>query len=407
MRHLLLATCIAVAPGTALAQSLCGMPASADGPAAFSHPTITLPPPAQAVTQAPAPAAPAAAPAPAAAAAAAAPARPEAPAVVPTAAQPSPPPAQTIPVLRHIASVGAQLEDFGERGGLRALVARTGEEFMLLFVAPDGQAAVAGLIADISLEQLRRIGGAGFIDLGDQHGLRGAVLRSGTVFQVFYATPDGSRVIPGVMWDAAGRNLTREHVLGVPGAIPTVTIGEVPPQAPNTAPASGSPPARPAQPAAAPPPAPRADRAVGNQTYAGVIGDPTAPELRVFIDPQCGYSVQAMQRLQPLVAGGRVRLSVIPVAILDRQNGGASTRATLVMLSRPAGDMVTAWSRNGLTGPPATEAAGRLQANMEAAAAIGLRGTPTFLWRRADGSEGRQDGLPNDVVALVAAVAGR
>ncbi|WP_246527026.1 hypothetical protein [Plastoroseomonas hellenica] len=403
MRHHLLATCIAAAPGIALAQSLCGMPASADGPAAFTHPTITLPPPARAVTPAPAPAVPAAAEA----AAATAPARPEASAVVPMAAQPSPPPVQTIPVLRHIAGTGAQLEDLGERGGLRALVARTGEEFMLLFVTPDGQAAVAGLMADISLEQLRRIGGAGFIDLGDQHGLRGAVLRSGTVFQIFYAAPDGSRVIPGVMWDAAGRNLTREHVAGVPGAIPTVTIGDVPPpQAPNTAPASGSPPPRPAQPAAAPP-APRADRAVGNQIYAGMVGDPAAPELRMFIDPQCGYSVQALQRLQPLVAGGRVRLSVIPIAILDRQNGGASARATLAMLSRPAGDMVTAWSRNGLTGPPSTEAAGRLQANMEAAAAIGLRGTPTFLWHRADGSEGRQDGLPNDVAALVGAVAGR
>lgn len=392
MRHHLLATCIAVAPGIALGQSLCGMPASADGPAAFTHPTITLPPPAEAAT--PAPAAP--------------PARSETPAGVPTATQPSPPPVQTIPVLRHIVDAGAQLEDLGQRGGLRALVARTGEEFMVLFVAPGGQAAVAGLMADISLEQLRRIGGAEFIDLGDKHGLRGAVLRSGTVFQVFYATPDGSRVIPGVMWDAAGRNLTREHVSAVPGAIPTVTIGDMPsPQVPNTAPASGSPAARPAQPAAAPPPAPRADREVGNQTYAGMIGDPAAPELRMFIDPQCGYSVQAMQRLQPLVAGGRVRLSVIPVAILDRQNGGASTRATLAMLSRPAGDMVAAWGRNDLAAPPSTEAAGRLQANMDAAAAIGLRGTPTFLWRRADGTQGRQDGLPNDVAALVATVSGR
>lgn len=399
MRHLLLATCIAAAPGFALAQSLCGMPASADGPPPFTHPTITLPPPAQPVTPAPPRATPAAPPSDA---------RSEPPPAASGAAPPSPLPLQSIPVLGHIAGAGAQLDDLGERGGLRSLVARTGEEFMVLFVAPDGQAAVAGLMADMSLEELRRIGGAGFIDLGDKHGLRGAVLRSGTVFQVFYATPGGSRVIPGVMWDATGRNVTRDHVSGVPGAIPTVTIGDVPPQhAPNRAVPSGSVAGGMEPPAPATPSAPRADSTAISQIFAGTVGNPAAPELRMFVDPQCGYSAQAMQRLQPLVASGRVRLSVIPVAILDPHNGGASTRASQAMLSRPAGEMVAAWSRNDLAGPPSAEAVGRLQANMRAAASIGLRGTPTFLWRRADGSEGRQDGLPNDVAALVAAAAGR
>ena len=275
---------------------------------------------------------------------------------------------------------------------------------MLLFVAPDGQAAVAGLMADISLEQLRRVAGAGFTELGEKHGLRGVVMRSGTQFQVFYATPDGSRVIPGIMWDAAGRNLTREHVSGVPGAIPTVTIGDVPTTPSGPVPASGGAAAQPA--AAAPAAAPRADLTAVDRTFAGTIGKAGAPELRVFIDPQCGYSAQAMQRLQPMVASGRVRLSVIPVAILDRHNDGASTRASLAMLSKPAGEMVAAWSGNDLASAPSAEAAGRLQTNMAAAIAIGLRGTPTFLWRRADGSEGRQDGLPNDVAGLVAAVGG-
>jgi thiol:disulfide interchange protein DsbG len=395
MRHVLLATWVVAAPGIALAQPLCSVPISGDAPPLFAHPAIALPPPTPASTPAPPPvtqAAPTAAAAPAPSA--------EAGTAQPTAAA-----LQAIPVLRHIAAAGAQLEDLGERGGLRMALARTGEEFMVLFVAPDGQAAVSGLMADMSLDQLRRVGGAGFIDLGERHGLRGAVLRSGTVFQVFYATPDGSRVIPGVMWDAAGRNVTRDDVSGVPGAIPTVTIGEVPPQAPGGTPAARGPASAPAQPAAAP--APRAEGAAVGQTFAGTLGNPAAPELRMFVDPQCGYSAQAMQRLQPLVASGAVRLSVIPIAILDRRNSGASTRASLAMLSRPVGEMVPAWSHNDLAGPPAAEASGRLQANLAAAGAIGLRGTPTFLWRRADGTEGRQDGLPSDVAALVASVAAR
>lgn len=41
---------------------------------------------------------------------------------------------------------------------------------------------------------------------------------------------------------------------------------------------------------------------------------------------------------------------------------------------------------------------------MAAVAAIGLRGTPTFVWRKADGTEGRTDGLPSDVDAFIASV---
>ena len=62
-------------------------------------------------------------------------------------------------------------------------------------------------------------------ELGTQHGLRGLFVRSGAQFQVFYATPDGQRVIPGVMWDAAGKDITRQQVAHVPGAIPTVVVG--------------------------------------------------------------------------------------------------------------------------------------------------------------------------------------
>ncbi len=398
MRNVLLTSCLAALPSLGGAQSLCGLPAPADGPEPLSHPSITLPPPAPAVLPAatpPRPATPVAnAPANAAEPVAGQPAAPAA----------GPQPAATVPVLRHIAGAGARLEELGERGGLRTVIARSGEEFMLLSVAPGGQAAVAGLTADLSLEQLRRIAGAGLTELGERHGLLGVLVRSGAQFQVFYATPDGSRVIPGVMWDASGRNVTREQISTVQGAIPTVTIGDVPSTDPlatqPTRPGRQGASARLAAP-------PRAGIAAAERAFAGRVGNPEAPELQMFIDPQCGYSVQALQRLQPLVASGRLRLSVIPVAILDGGNGGASTRTALAMLSRPADQMVEAWGRGDLSGVPSPDAVARLQGNMEAAREIALRGTPTFLWRRADGSEGRQEGLPGDVAAFAAAVQGR
>ena len=41
-------------------------------------------------------------------------------------------------------------------------------------------------------------------------------------------------------------------------------------------------------------------------------------------------------------------------------------------------------------------------ANMQVANEIRLRGTPTFIWRNRDGSEGRLEGVANDFGALIA-----
>lgn len=395
MKRILLATCIVSLPAYVMANPLCGMPVSAEGPpTAAAAPLLALPQPVlgsvPAIGRLPSAEAPAAS--------AAQPPRVEGVAVPPS-------PSLSVPVLRHILASGAAIQELGARDGLQMVVARSGAEFMLLSVAPSGEAAVAGIPADLSVARLREVAGAGVTEFGDRHGLRGFLVRSGDAFQVFYATPNGERVIPGVMWDATGKNLTREQVSSIEGAIPTVTIGDVSSTATQAATATPRPAAPPAARVAITVPS-RGALAIAERTAAGSVGNPSAPHVWMFADPQCGYSVQAMQRLQPLVASGRVRVSVVPVAILDHQNAGRSTADSLAMLSRPAEQMVQAWSRGDLRDLPTPEAAARLRGNMEAAQSIGLRGTPTLVWRRADGSEGRQDGMPSDLDALVASMQG-
>ena len=395
MKRILLATCIVSLPAYVMANPLCGMPVSAEGPpTTAAAPLLTLPQPVlgsvPAIGRQPSAEAPAAS--------AAQPPRVEGVAVPPS-------PSLNVPVLRHIAASGASIQELGARDGLQMVVARSGAEFMLLSVAPSGEAMVAGIPADLSVARLREVAGTGVTELGDRHGLHGFLVRSGDAFQVFYATPNGERVIPGVMWDATGKNLTREQVSSIEGAFPTVTIGDVSSTATPAATATPRPAAPPAARVAAAVPS-RGSLAIAERTAAGSVGNPSAPHVWMFADPQCGYSVQAMQRLQPLVASGRVRVSVVPVAILDHQNAGRSTADSLAMLSRPAEQMVQAWSRGDLRDPPTPEAAARLRGNMEAAQSIGLRGTPTLVWRRADGSEGRQDGMPSDLDALVASMQG-
>ena len=85
----------------------------------------------------------------------------------------------------------------------------------------------------ISAEKIERIPalkriaskGASLYDLGVQHGLSGVFALQGQSFQVFYLTPDGQALIGGVMWESSGKNVTREQVTPIEGAIPTVTIG--------------------------------------------------------------------------------------------------------------------------------------------------------------------------------------
>jgi thiol:disulfide interchange protein DsbG len=301
---------------------------------------------------------------------------------------------RSIPALVHIAAAGASLADLGTSHGLRTVYARNGGQVMVFEVAPDGQATVAGLMTDLSVDQLKAMGGEYITELPPQHGLRALFLRNGPQFQVFYASPDNQRVIPGVMWDAAGKDLTRDQVSSIPGTVPTVTIGADMPAGAMPASATSSVTGG------------ASLLAVAQGTTHGSIGNTSAPELWMFIDPQCSFSVRAMQELGPFIAAGKVRLNVIPLSILDGEDNGLSTRSALNLVSLPSDRLVAAWESGQASGPAASDAGTRLQGNMAAAAAIHLQGTPTFVWRKVDGTEGRLDGVSPDVGSLIAAIGG-
>ena len=244
---------------------------------------------------------------------------------------------------------------------------------------------------------LKRIAskGASLYDLGMQHGLPSVFAKSGSTFQVFYLTPDGQAAVGGVMWDYTGHNITRDQVAPIDGTIPTVTIA-----------AEASPPnkAGPA-PSAEPVQSPGVLATIQNTVF-GTVGPTTAPRLFMFIDPLCSFSVRAMDQLRPYVTAGKLQVAIIPLSVLDYEDQGRSTVAAKSLLSLPAGQIVEAW-RNQMTTPLppiGPEASVQLAKNMAAAEALRLRGTPTFIWEKADGTAGRADGIPNDLDALIASI---
>ena len=305
-----------------------------------------------------------------------------APAATPAASKPLPASLAEIAFAQHVASAGAQVRDLGSIHGLRTIAARSGSQFMLFEVAPDGQAGVSGVPIDLSLAQLQSVAAGNITDVGEAHGLQGYFVRSGQQFQVFYATPDGSGLIPGVMWDAAGKDVTRQQVAQITGAVPTIEVGG----------ATG-------QPVGDGQAIPLLQKA----TY-GTIGASTAPMVFMLMDPQCIYSIRAYQQLQPYVQAGKLQIAIIPLSILDYEDQGQSTRSALALLSDPPDQIAAAWQAGGETNTPDPAAETRLANNIAIAHAVGLRGTPMFWWQKADGSTAYLDGAPTDAASFVAAV---
>ncbi|GLR66391.1 hypothetical protein GCM10010909_10710 [Acidocella aquatica] len=282
----------------------------------------------------------------------------------------------------HIANAGATITDLGTSDRMRQIAARSGDQFMLFDVTPDGNAAVSGIPIEMTLAQLKTVAAGNITDLGLVHGVEGYFVRSGSMFQVFYATPDNQRVIPGVLWDAAGKNITKAEVANIPGAIPTVEVNGS--DGPQAAPAAVLP-------------------LVQNATF-GTIGNNPAKHLYMLIDPQCIYSIRAFQMLRPFAEQNQIEISVIPLTILDGEDGGQSTKSAMALLSDPPDQIVGAWQSGSEGNRPSEQAQARLKQNMLIAQAIGLKATPTFVWRKADGTEGQLVGVPQNVQAFVDAI---
>src|ERR1700722_1106150 len=290
-----------------------------------------------------------------------------------------------VPVLKHIASTGAQLLDLGSAHGLRSLSPRSGKQFMILQITPDGQAVVGGPQLDLPVDKLMTLASGQVNELGETHGLRGLYLRNCPEFQVLYVTPDGRATIAGVMWDATGKNLTREQVSKVDGAIPTVVVDKDGAKSIEAAAKSD------------------ALLSVEHATF-GLAGDPAAPRLWMIIDPYCSYSVRAFAALRPYVKAGRIQLAVVPISSLDYEDNGQSTPAAQSLLSQKQDQMVDAWDHQNFRLAPSENASALLTKNNRLAEDIGLRGTPTLIWRKGDGSAAEIDGIPKNWDALISQV---
>ena len=274
--------------------------------------------------------------------------------------------------------------------------------------AADMEIAVAAE-AQVGIVAALRAKGAEVLPLGALGGLDGymVTLKSGEVYSL-YVTADGHGVA-GLLYGPDGAMITGRQLAAARGAERIVREADVPPAASsqdrtvareNRAAVDDKTPAARASPV---PGAALSDAAaLFEQTAAafgftifgmgGVPGENEPLLATVFADPQCPWSRTVVARLGEAALGGRLRLRVVPVALL----GAESARRAAGIAS--SGDPVLAWFSKT---PPLMTSAGRarIERNNAIYGAWGVRVVPLTVWQTADGGVGRLVGDIADIEA--------
>lgn len=132
-------------------------------------------------------------------------------------------------------------------------------------------------------------------------------------------------------------------------------------------------------------------------------GRTTAPLLYVFADPNCIFCYHFYKMAEPLVAAGRLQIRWVIVGFLKSTS---LARATTILSARdPRGALHededrfdTAHEAGGVTPTLAQDRTLQevLQAHLAAMDAVGGIGTPTLLYRNAQGRWATEVGLPSN-----------
>ena len=132
-------------------------------------------------------------------------------------------------------------------------------------------------------------------------------------------------------------------------------------------------------------------------------GRPAAPLLYVFADPNCSFCYRFYRMAEPLVSSGRLQLRWVIVAFLQSSSGAKATAILSATDPRAAlhadeDRFDVAHESGGIAPARAQDKALQqvLQAHVSAMDALGSQGTPTLLYRDAQGHWSAQVGLPTD-----------
>jgi thiol:disulfide interchange protein DsbG len=247
---------------------------------------------------------------------------------------------------------------------------------------PDMPAPIANLAAQ----------GAQVRYLGRELGMDGWITIMRGQEQYFYVTPDGKAVLLGMLFDEDGKLITARQIAKMQGdekALLDVLATEpsLDPSRPGLA-----------QERALRSPAEKLMGDVESSNWI-TIGDARAPEIYVFIDPQCPHCKTFLEDLKaPYIDTGRMEIRIVPVGFREETQAQAA-----FLLAAPDGEERLFRHLEGdTTALPAKQDVNTqgVQMNLGLMQAWKFDATPMTVYRNAEGEIKILRGRANDVHAI-------
>lgn len=157
--------------------------------------------------------------------------------------------------------------------------------------------------------------------LGDEYGIKAYFMTNKGQGQVVYLSPDNQAVLVGTLFNGDGSAITFMQLLRLrrTGFDPTPFFDGSAAKGSIQASESGSTQATATTPAAtdaAQSPGERLMRDAGTASWIA-YGPPTAPQLTVFMDPNCEHCHAYFKQLLPYTQQGKLYLRVVPITLVD------------------------------------------------------------------------------------------
>ncbi|MBU6235504.1 MAG: thioredoxin fold domain-containing protein [Alphaproteobacteria bacterium] len=282
--------------------------------------------------------------------------------------------------------------------------------------------------------------GAQVFFLGKFESLNGWVMVRESQPEFYYSTEDGKAVVMGFLFDENGTMITGEQLKRLETGAKADLQDMVQPKTAQSAPAMTPAPAAPltAVPApnqtqtpaplssmvptaniadlapAAPEPnpnqqttGPAAVLLAEMQSAAGLTyGQPNAPMLYAFVDPNCPHCQNFLKDVEPMVAGGRLAVRVIPVGFTDE----SLKQAASALASADGAQRFVNYAKGDDKALPVSDTVNTaaVSQNTQIMKNWNLTATPIILYRSAKSGQIQLiRGRPQDLATVAADLTGR
>ncbi|MFA5593023.1 MAG: thioredoxin domain-containing protein [Micavibrio sp.] len=285
---------------------------------------------------------------------------------------------------------------------MRLLLSALLPAFLVLFAAP-AMAQKNAAIPEIP-EALQALSerGAQMRYLGREHGMDGWIAIYQGQEQYYYITQDGKAFVTGLMFGSDGRPVTIDQVrqLQAQGGEVLDLLAEAAPPSPSAAASNAAPSSVSSALSAQQSPAERMFADVQNSNTVR-LGQPSAPVIYSFIDPQCPHCHKFIDDLKEgYIDQGVVQVQIIPVGFQE----GSLAQAAFLLASPDAEDRFfrhLAGDRDALLAKSdiSTQA---IQKNMALMQAWNFNVTPLTVYRSRTGEIRIIRGVAKDIPGLIA-----